>query len=98
MKPGPGRPEKATGPTLAPLLGAGQGKGDGASFELRPRIHRQLIDRIDLSKLDSLPAELVQQQIRRILEDLLAGDETPLSRQEREQLVLDVQHAALGRG
>jgi len=98
MKHGRGRPEKATGPTLAALLGAGQGKGDGASFELRHRIHRQLIDRIDLSKLDSLPAELVQQQIRRILEDLLAGDETPLSRQEREQLVIDVQHETFGLG
>jgi len=98
MKHGRGRPEKATGPTLAALLGAGQGKGDEASFELRHRIHRQLIDRIDLSKLDSLPAELVQQQIRRILEDLLAGDETPLSRQEREQLVIDVQHETFGLG
>jgi pilus assembly protein CpaF len=98
MKHGRGRPEKATGPTLAALLGAGQGKGDGASFELRHRIHRQLIDRIDLSKLDSLPAELVQQQIRRILEDLLAGEETPLSRQEREQLVIDVQHETFGLG
>ena len=58
-----------------------------AYFELKTRIHRQLIERLDLTKLALLPAEVVQQQIQRIVEDMLATEETPLSRQEREQLV-----------
>ena len=41
--------------------------------DLKSRIHRQLIERIDLSKLDTLPRDHVQQQIRRIVEDMLAG-------------------------
>ncbi len=78
--------------------GARRHEADGTYYELKNRIHRQLIERIDLSKLDSLPPELVQQQIRRILEELLAGEETPLSRLEREKLVLDVRHETFGLG
>jgi pilus assembly protein CpaF len=72
--------------------------GRDAYYELKTRIHRQLIERIDLAKLDILPLETVQQQIRRIVEDMLVGDETPLSRQEREQLVLEVEHETFGLG
>jgi pilus assembly protein CpaF len=69
-----------------------------AYYDLKTRIHRQLIERLDLAKLDVLPVEAVQQQIRRIVEDMLAGDETPLSRQEREQLVVEVEHETFGLG
>src|SRR3970282_544793 len=94
------RSRNASEPAVASPPGTEQNnnKGDGSGFELKSRIHRQLIERIDLSKLDSLPPESVQQQIRRLLEDLLAGEETPLSRQEREQLVIDVQHETVGLG
>jgi len=69
-----------------------------AYYDLKTRIHRQLIERLDLAKLDVLPLDTVQQQIRRIVEDMLAGDETPLSRHEREQLVLEVEHETFGLG
>ena len=46
----------------------------------------------------SLPSDIVQQQIRRIVEDMLVADETPLSRQEREDLVREVQHETFGLG
>src|SRR5262245_45305319 len=71
---------------------------ESAYFELKTRIHRQLIESLDLSKLNLLPRETVQQQIQRIVEDMLANDETPLSRQEREQLVIEVQHETFGLG
>src|SRR4026209_1394934 len=60
------------------------GRGRDAYYDLKTRIHRQLIERLDLAKLDILPLETVQQQIRRIVEDMLAGDDTPPRRQERE--------------
>src|SRR5262245_56968374 len=71
---------------------------DTARYELKTRVHRQLIERLDLAKLSSLPAEIVQQQIRRIVEDMLVADETPLSRQEREDLVREVQDETFGLG
>jgi pilus assembly protein CpaF len=73
-------------------------RGREAYYDLKTRIHRQLIERLDLAKLDILPLETVQHQIRRIVEDMLAGDDTPLSRQEREQLVLEVEHETFGLG
>ena len=73
-------------------------RGHAAYYDLKTRIHRQLIERLDLAKLDILPIETVQHQIRRIVEDMLAADDTPLSRQEREQLVLEVEHETFGLG
>jgi pilus assembly protein CpaF len=72
--------------------------GRDAYYELKTRIHRQLIERLDLAKLDVLPLDTVQQQIRRIVEDMLVGDDTPLSRHEREQLVVEVEHETFGLG
>src|SRR5216683_3263642 len=77
---------------------APQPTGREAYFELKTRIHRQLIERLDLAKLDLLPLETVQQQIRRIVEDMLVADDTPLSRQEREQIVVEVEHETFGLG
>jgi pilus assembly protein CpaF len=71
---------------------------DLGRYELKTRVHRQLIERLDLTKLASLPADVVQQQIRRIVEDMLVDDDTPLSRAEREQLVVEVQHETFGLG
>jgi pilus assembly protein CpaF len=71
---------------------------DTARYELKTRVHRQLIERLDLAKLSSLPSDVVQQQIRRIVEDMLVADETPLSRQERDDLVREVQDETFGLG
>ncbi len=71
---------------------------DTARYELKTRVHRQLIERLDLAKVSSLPSDVVKQQIRRIVEDMLVADETPLSRQEREDLVREVQDETFGLG
>ena len=73
-------------------------KGQQTYYELKTRIHGQLIERLDLAKLDVLPREVVQQQIRRIVEDMLALDETPLSRKERDDLVIEIEHETFGLG
>jgi len=75
-----------------------QPRAENAYYELKTRIHRQLIERIDLAKLDLLPADTVKQQIRRVVEEMLAADDTPLSRQEREQLVIEIEHETFGLG
>ena len=96
--------QRRQGPEPAPVATNGTAgrepkrAGESAYFELKTRIHRQLIESIDLTKLAVLPRETVQQQIQRIVEDMLASDETPLSRQEREQLVIEVQHETFGLG
>jgi len=67
-------------------------------YDLKNRIHRQLIERLDLTKIGVLPVDELQQQIRRVVEDMLVDDETPLSRQERDQIIIEVQHETFGLG
>src|SRR5262249_51873759 len=92
--------ERRNGPREeTPIVGAtpdAKERGQTAYYELKTRIHGQLIERLDLAKLDALPRELVQQQIRRIVEDMLALDETPLSRKERDDLVIEIEHETFG--
>jgi pilus assembly protein CpaF len=65
---------------------------------LKIRIHRKLIDTIDLPKLSTLEMERVKVEIRRILEELVMAESLPLSRADRERLVMEVQHEAFGLG
>jgi pilus assembly protein CpaF len=75
-----------------------QSGSNWSSYELKNRIHRHLIERIELSKVDLLPRADVEQQIRQLVEELLADEETPLSRWERNQIIQEIQHETFGLG
>jgi pilus assembly protein CpaF len=66
--------------------------------DLKLKIHRQLIEQLDLAKIGTIPLETLQTQIRAITENLLAGEGTPLSKQERDRIVVEVQHETFGLG
>jgi pilus assembly protein CpaF len=66
--------------------------------DLKAKIHRQLIEQLDLSKISMIPLETLQSQIRHITEDLLAAEGTPLNRQERDRIVIEVEHETFGLG
>jgi len=66
--------------------------------DLKSRIHRQLIDRIDLSKMDLLRNGELASEIGFVIEKLIAEEGVPLSRRDKEQLVIDVQHETFGLG
>jgi len=87
-------------PTRAPGVNgqADPRPAQGGYYDLKGRIHRQLIERLDLAKIGGLPIDVLQQQIRRIVEDMLVDDDTPLSRQEREQIIVEIQNETLGLG
>ena len=78
--------------------GTSQSSSNPASYELKNRIHRHLIERIDLAKVDVLPRDVVEQQIRDVVGGLLADEETPLSLWERNQIILEIQHETFGLG
>jgi len=65
---------------------------------LRLRIHRRLIDTLDLTKLSGLETDRIKIEIRRILEDMVMAEAIPLSRADRDRLVTDVQHEVFGLG
>ena len=86
--------ETATGTTGNGFSGTGQN-----SFqEMKARLHRQLINRMDLTKLSALTQEQVHTEVSRLAEVVLAQEGAPLSASEREKLVNDVQHELFGLG
>src|SRR5262252_4668299 len=82
----------------APLRTMQPASPDVILQDLRLRIHRRLIDTLDLSKLSNLEMERVRVEIRRILEDMVMAEAIPLSRADRDRLVMEVQHEVFGLG
>ena len=66
--------------------------------ELKSRIHRRLIESLDLSNLEHIPPEVLEREIRGAVEGLVQAERTPLNRVERDQLVVEVLHETLGLG
>lgn len=66
--------------------------------EMKTRIHRRLIDTIDLAKMDLMRSCEMTDQIRGIIETLITGEGIPLNQKERDRLVREIQHETFGLG
>ena len=88
----PSGPPADNGPVGSPR------RAESQYADLKTRIHRQLIDRLDLSKLAVIPPDVVRAEIALVVQGLLDEEQTPLSRQERDNLVLEVWHETFGLG
>lgn len=75
-----------------------EGTGQNSFQEMKARLHRTLINRMDLTKLSSLSQEQVHAEVSRLAESVLAQEAAPLSASEKERLVNDVQHELFGLG
>jgi len=84
-----------------PASGNGIGSdnnGQHSFQEMKSRLHRALINRMDLTKLGTLTPDQVHAEVSRLAETVLAQEAMPLSSAERERLVNDVQHELFGLG
>ncbi|MEK6281033.1 MAG: CpaF family protein [Acidobacteriota bacterium] len=72
--------------------------GPNTFQEMKSRLHKALINRMDLTKLAALTQEQVHGEVSRLAESVLAQEAMPLSLTERERLVNDVQHELFGLG
>src|SRR5262245_59371430 len=66
--------------------------------ELKLRVHRQLLERLDLVALASLDTAQTENQIRVAVQKLLEAESTPLSRAERDRLIEEIGYEVLGLG
>ena len=66
--------------------------------ELKSSIHRKLIDRLDLSSVAEISPEQLSGIIKTVVESLITAEGIPLTRVERERLVVEIQHETLGLG
>jgi pilus assembly protein CpaF len=74
------------------------GTGQHSFQEMKARLHRTLINRMDLTKLQTLTPDQVHAEVSRLAESVLAQEAMPLSVSERDRLVNDVQHELFGLG
>jgi pilus assembly protein CpaF len=66
--------------------------------ELKSSIHRKLIDRLDLSTVTDLAPEQLAGIIKTVVEGLVAAEEIPLTRAERDRLNIEILHETIGLG
>jgi pilus assembly protein CpaF len=90
---------RETGPNGAPPAQGDDAMGGANPFqEMKSRLHRALINRMDLTKLSALAPEQLHGEVSRLAESVLAQEAMPLSTNERERLVKEVQHELFGLG
>jgi pilus assembly protein CpaF len=98
---------RETNPAVLPLAARSGGGGDETpggggvqhTFqEMKSRLHRAIINRMDLTKLSQLDAEQLRSEVARLAESLLAEEKMPLSTSDRERLVEEVRHELFGLG
>lgn len=65
---------------------------------LKTRIHQRMLDRVDLSVMESLPSERLMSEIKVLVEQLLIEEKAPINLAEKGRIVADIQHEVLGLG
>jgi pilus assembly protein CpaF len=101
-QPEEGNPRRQT-------TGNGNGNGDGGEpaatsrsrdvfHDLKARIHRQMVERVNLATLDTVDTTVLQSQIRQIITALLAEEQMPLSEAQRTALEQEVLNETFGLG
>jgi pilus assembly protein CpaF len=66
--------------------------------EVKIAIHRKLIQKLNLSRLNEVKREDVRREVSQILESLVVDESTPMSLQERERLSQEVLDEVFGLG
>jgi pilus assembly protein CpaF len=68
------------------------------AHEIKSRIHKMLLERLNLSNLETYDRSQVVAEIRKVVQDLLDREVAPLNFDEREALVEQVLHEIFGLG
>src|SRR6185503_17166983 len=66
--------------------------------EMKARLHRAIIARLDLTRFNMLSPDRVRAEVSRLAEGLLLAENAPLSEIERDRLVNEVHHELFGLG
>ena len=79
---------------------AGKAAGEGTvSFaQIKTRVHRRILERLNLSNLDKLERDEVVSAIAKVVQDLVAQEQLPLNLGERDLLVRQVVDEIFGLG
>jgi pilus assembly protein CpaF len=84
--------------SLSTVLGDHGKNKEHDYMELKERIHRRLVDKLDLTKLDTIPKEELTKQVREVIEDLLLEDVDVGPDFNREILTKEILNETFGLG
>src|SRR3954451_16237395 len=91
-------PSPATAKPIVPPPPAPMGERAVYMQQLRVRIHQQLVDRLDVQNLKTLPPDTVRAEVRILIRDLCQSEKGLLSSSEQEKLMDDVMDETFGLG
>ena len=74
------------------------GTGTTNLEELKGRLHRQVIEALDLSVVAKLDQDLLKTELSNLVEKFLEQEPVPLNSREREQLITEIQWEVMGLG
>jgi pilus assembly protein CpaF len=83
---------------VVPIAAAAEAEGDNRFLDLKVELHRQLLDLINLSALDGMSRQQVEEEVGEIVHEQLALQKHALNLEERKQLVSDILDELLGLG
>jgi len=66
--------------------------------DLNQRLHRQVIESLDLTVISKLDPDLLKTELSNLVEHLLEQESIPLNIREREQLISQIQNEVMGLG
>lgn len=85
--------------SLAPVSAQSSVFSDNKTYQgLKSRIHRKLLDRVDLAVMETLPPDRLKEELKTLVERLLTEETLAINETERNNLVRDIQHEVLGLG
>jgi pilus assembly protein CpaF len=92
-------PATPTGTGGAPGTEGSRGLGDVSVEQLKVKVHRRLIDRLDLEALGRIhDPHLLLEQIRAVVSGFLRSEAVPLSQAEREEVIEQIVYEITGLG
>jgi pilus assembly protein CpaF len=71
---------------------------DSEFSQLRDKIHHQVLEVLDLSVVSQLSPEQLRQELKNLVIRIVNQQDHPLTSDEREELVSQIQHEVLGLG
>ncbi len=86
-------PSSAGGPSTAD-----EAQGLHALLQVKGRVHRKLLERLNLSNLDRLDRQQVADAVRKVVHDLITQESVPLNFEERDAVVVQVLDEIFGLG
>jgi pilus assembly protein CpaF len=69
-----------------------------AYHELKHELHQKLVEKLDLATIERLPRDQLRDELRLIMNQILASSDLPLNRVEREQMVEELLDEVTGLG